>query len=148
MKILNTPEKEESIGYIIFCRNCKDRYTQTMKQTKCRKCDHETEIAGPLWIGKLFEKEFVKKMRDVKDSLIVNKRCERIIERSELEADLPATYYTLDEIASMIKSAPLKLRDAVDRLKSQGFKASMTSLNPGGFRTDCEIDKIIQIFQD
>ena len=148
MKILNTPEQEEKIGYIIFCRNCKDRYTQTMKQTKCRKCDHETEIAGPLWIGKLFEKEFVKKMRDVKDSLIVNKRCERIIERSELEADLPATYYTLDEIASMIKSAPLKLRDAVDRLKSQGFQASMTSLNPGGFRTDCEIDKIIQIFQD
>jgi len=48
----------------------------------------------------------------------------------------------------MIKSAPLKLRDAVDRLKSQGFQASMTSLNPGGFRTDCEIDKIIQIFQD
>jgi len=148
MKILNTPEKEEKIGYIIFCRSCKDRYTQTMKQTKCRKCDHETEIAGPLWIGKLFEKEFVKKMRDVKNDLIVSKRCERIIERSELEADLPATYYTLDEIASMIKSAPLKLTDAVQRLKSQGYSASMTSLNPGGFRTDCEIDKIIQIFQD
>jgi tRNA (guanine26-N2/guanine27-N2)-dimethyltransferase len=119
-----------------------------MRQTECRKCGHETEIAGPLWIGKLFDKEFVKKMRDVKDDLIVNKRCERIIERSELEADLPATYYTLDEIASMIKSAPLKLSDAVDRLRSQGFKVSMTSLNPGGFRTDCEIDKIIQIFQD
>ena len=148
MKILNTPEKEEKIGYIIFCRSCKDRYTQTMKQTKCRKCDHETEIAGPLWIGKLFEKEFVKKMRDVKEDLIVSKRCERIIERSELEADLPPTYYTLDEIASMIKSAPLKLTDAVQRLKSQGYNASMTSLNPGGFRTDCEIDEIIQIFQD
>ena len=148
MKILNTPEKEEKIGYIIFCRSCKDRHTDTMRQTKCRKCGHENEIAGPLWIGKLFEKEFVKKMRNVKDSLIVNKRCERIIERSELEADLPATYYTLDEIASMIKSAPLKLTDTVQRLKSQGYNASMTSLNPGGFRTDCEIDEIIQIFQD
>ena len=148
MKILNTPEKEEKLGYIIFCRSCKDRHTDTMRQTKCRKCGHENEIAGPLWIGKLFEKEFVKKMRNVKDSLIVNKRCERIIERSELEADLPPTYYTLDEIASMIKSAPLKLTDAVQRLKSQGYSASMTSLNPGGFRTDCEIDKITQIFQD
>ena len=59
-----------------------------------------------------------------------------------------ATYYTLDEIASMIKSAPLKLSDAVERLRSQGYKASMTSLNPGGFRTDCEIDKITQIFRD
>jgi tRNA (guanine26-N2/guanine27-N2)-dimethyltransferase len=87
-------------------------------------------------------------MRDVKDNLIVNKRCERIIERSELEADLPATYYTLDEIASIIKSAPLKLSDAVQRLRSQGYNASMTSLNPGGFRTNCEIDKITQIFQD
>ena len=48
----------------------------------------------------------------------------------------------------MIKSAPLKLTDAVQRLKSQGYSASMTSLNPGGFRTDCEIDEIIQIFQD
>ena len=148
MKILNTPEKEEKIGYIVFCRNCKDRHTQIIKQNECRKCGQKTEIAGPLWIGKLFDKEFVKKMRDVKDNLIVNKRCEKIIERSGLEAELPATYYTLDEIASMIKSAPLKLRDAVDRLKSQGFQASMTSLNPGGFRTDCEIDKIIQIFQD
>ena len=148
MKILNTPEQEEKIGYIIFCRSCKDRYTQTMKQTKCRKCSHETEIAGPLWIGKLFEKEFVKKMRGVKDNLIVNKRCERIIERSEAEAELPATYYTLDEIASMMKTAPMKLIDAVEELKSQGFNASMTSLNPGGFRTDCEINEIIQIFQD
>ena len=148
MKILNTPEKEEKIGYIIFCRNCKDRHTDIMTQTECRKCGHETEIAGPLWIGKLFEKEFVKKMRDVKDDHIVNKRCERIIERSEAEAELPATYYTLDEIASMIKSAPLKLTNAVERLRSQGYNASMTSLNPGGFRTNCEIDKITQIFQD
>ena len=87
-------------------------------------------------------------MKEVKDHLIVSKRCERIIERSKEEAELPATYYTLDEIASMIKSAPLKLSDAVERLRTQGYKASMTSLNPGGFRTDCEIDKITQLFQD
>ena len=79
-------------------------------------------------------------MKDVKNDLIVNKKCDRIIERAEEEAELPATYYTLDEIASMIKSAPLKLNEAVERLRAQGYKASMTSLNPGGFRTDCEID--------
>ena len=148
MKILNTPEKEEKIGYIIFCRSCKDRYTEITRQNKCRKCGHETEIAGPLWIGKLFEKEFIQKMKNVKNDLIVNKKCDRIIERAEEEAELPATYYTLDEIASMIKSAPLKLNEAIERLRAQGYKASMTSLNPGGFRTDCEIDKITQIFQN
>ena len=148
MKILNTPEKEEKIGYIIFCRNCGDRHSEISRETKCRKCAQDTEIAGPLWIGKLFDKEFVQKMKDVKTSLTVHKKCDRIIERSEEEAELPATYYTLDEIASMIKSAPLKLNDAIERLRSHGYKASMTSLNPGGFRTNCEIDKITQIFQN
>ena len=148
LKILNTADQEENIGYIMFCSNCKDRYSDISKQTKCRKCGHETEIAGPLWIGKLFDKEFVTKMKNVRSSLTVHKRCERILDRSELEADLPATYYTLDEIASKMNSAPLKLSDAIDRLTSNGFKASMTSLNPSGFRTNCEIDEIIQIFQN
>jgi len=147
LKILNTPEQEEKIGYIIFCRNCKDRHAEIVQQTECRKCGQKTEIAGPLWIGKLFQKEFVSKMKDVKDNIRVNKRCDRIIERSELESDLQPTYYTLDEIASKMNCAPLKLNDAVEKLKLEGFNASMTSLNPSGFRTDCEIDKIIEIFQ-
>ena len=45
-----------------------------------------------------------------------------------------------------MNSAPLKLSDAINKLKSNGFKASTTSLNPSGFRTNCEIDEIIQIF--
>lgn len=146
LKILNTPDQEENIGYIIFCKNCKDRYSNTSKQTKCRKCGNETEIAGPLWIGKLFEKKFVVKMKDMLNELTVHKRCERILDRSEEEAELPVTYYTLDEIASKMNSAPLKLSDAIKKLKSNGFKASTTSLNPSGFRTDCEIDGIIKIF--
>ena len=148
LKILNTPEQEEKIGYIMFCSNCKDRHAKIVQETECRKCGQRMQIAGPLWIGELFQKEFVSKMKSVLDSVTVNKRCEKIIERAELESDLPPTYFTLDEIASKMKCAPLKLNDAVERLTSHGFKASMTSLNPSGFRTDCQIDKIIEVFQD
>ena len=147
LKILNTPEQEEKIGYIIFCRNCGDRYTDVKCETKCRKCAQNTEVAGPLWIGRLFDKEFVKKMNNVKNILTVDKKCEKILERSELEAELPATYYTLNEIASRMNSAPIRLENAINKLKEHGFNASVTSLNPGGFRTDCEIDEIIRIFR-
>jgi len=147
MKILNTPEKEEEIGYIIFCRNCGDRHSEITRETKCRKCAQDTEIAGPLWIGRLFDKEFVKKMNNAKNILTVDKKCEKILERSELEAELPATYFTLNEIASKMNSAPIRLENAINKLKEHGFNASVTSLNPGGFRTDCEIDEIIQIFR-
>jgi tRNA (guanine26-N2/guanine27-N2)-dimethyltransferase len=85
-------------------------------------------------------------MKDIRKELTVHKRCERILDRSEEEADMPATYYTLDEIASEMNSAPLKLSDAISKITSSGFKASTTSLNPSGFRTDCEIDEIIKIF--
>ena len=87
-------------------------------------------------------------MKSVLDNVTVNKRCKKMIEKAELESDLPPTYFTLDEIASKMKCAPLKLNDAIERLTSHGFKASMTSLNPSGFRTDCGIDKIIEIFQN
>ena len=147
MKILNTPEKKEEIGYIIFCRNCGDRHSEITRETKCRKCAQDTEIAGPLWIGRLFDKEFVKKMNNAKNTLTVDKKCEKILERSELEAELPATYFTLNEIASKMNSAPIRLENAINKLKEHGFNASVTSLNPGGFRTDCEIDEIIQIFR-
>ena len=148
LRILNRPEKEERIGYIIFCPSCKDRHSEFTKETECRKCGEKTEIAGPLWIGKLFEKEFVNSMKNVLLEHKVHKKCEKIIERAELESELPATYYTLDAIASKMNSAPLKLNTAIEKLKSGGFNASMTSLNPSGFRTDCQIDKIIEIFQD
>ena len=35
----------------------------------------------------LFEKEFVAKMKDVKKDLLVHKRCDKILDRSEVEAD-------------------------------------------------------------
>ena len=148
LKILNTPEQEEKIGYIMFCSNCKDRHAKIIQQTECKKCGQKMQIAGPLWIGKLFQKEFIGKMKSVLDNVTVNKRCKKMIEKAELESDLPPTYFTLDEIASKMKCAPLKLNDAIERLTSHGFKASMTSLNPSGFRTDCGIDKIIEIFQN
>ena len=87
------------------------------------------------------------KMNNVKNILTVDKKCEKILERSELEAELPATYYTLNEIASRMNSAPIRLENAINKLKEHGFNASVTSLNPGGFRTDCEIDEIIRIFR-
>ena len=45
-----------------------------------------------------------------------------------------------------MKSAPLKLDNAVKKLKDSGFSASRTSLNPTGFRTNCQINDILKIF--
>ena len=65
--------------------------------------------------------------------------------RLKLESEMPATYYTLDEIASKMQKSPLKMKNAIKKLQDAGFVASPTSLNPNGFRADCSIDEIIKL---
>ena len=43
---------------------------------------------------------------------------------------MPATYYTLDEIASKMQKSPLKMKNMIKKLQDAGFVASPTSLNP------------------
>ena len=60
---------------------------------------------------------------------------------------MPGTYFTLDRIASKMRSSPPKLEDAISHLQKNGFQASVTSFNPTGFRTDANINEVISIFQ-
>ena len=71
-----------------------------------------------------------------------------ILEKSALEAEMPPTYYTLDEIASKMQRSPLKMKNAIKIINEAGFLSSPTSLNPTGFRTNCRIDNIIKLFEN
>ena len=148
LKILNKPEQEDRMGFIIYCRQCGMRKTVKNIVNECELCKDKIEAAGPLWIDKIFDKDFVAIMKNEVGNLTVNKKCDVVLEKCYEESDLQPTYYTLDEIASRMKSAPLKLDTAIQKLQDSGFNASRTSLNPTGFRTNCQIDDILKIFRD
>ena len=118
------------------------------QQKSCDVCNGDLDIAGPLWIGALFEKEFLESMQDEASKYSVDKNCEKIISKCLQESDMPGTYFTLDEIASKMKVSPLKLDKAISKLQENGFTTSSTSLNPTGFRTNARIDQIIDTFSD
>lgn len=145
LRILNKPDTRNKIGYIIYCRNCGDRHASDVIIPNCSLCSAPTEIAGPLWIGKLFEQDFVGQMlQNIPDH--VDKKCQKAVQKAHLESDAPACYYTLDEIAERLKSAPIPLEQIISRLQQAEFSASPTLFNPTGFRTDCKIDKIKELF--
>ena len=146
LKILNKPEQVDKMGFIIYCKQCGMRKTVKSIVNECELCKSKIEIAGPLWIDKIFDKDFVATMKDEVENLTVNKKCDVILEKCYEESDLQSTYFTLDEIASRMKSAPLKLDTAIQKLQDSGFNASRTSLNPTGFRTNCQINDILKIF--
>ena len=147
VKVLNRPDQQENIGYILHCKNCGHRKTTTNQEQNCELCESKISIAGPLWIGKIFDKEFVKNMLLEVPKLTVDKKCEKILSKCLAESEIPGTYFTLDEIASRMKSSPPKLENVILNLQKNNFTASVTSFNPTGFRTNAKINEVIKIFQ-
>lgn len=146
LRILNRPDQNENIGYILHCKTCGNRKVINEQEKSCEICNGSVDLAGPLWIGQLFEKQFLETIKDEIPNYTVDKNCEKVISKSILESEKPGTYFTLDEIASKMKVSPLRLDRAISKLESNGFVASPTSLNPTGFRTNARIDQILEIF--
>ncbi len=147
VKILNRPDQQENIGYILHCKNCGNRKTSIEQEQECSLCKSKISIAGPLWIGKIFDKEFVENMLIETSNFKIDKICEKIIAKCLEEAEMPATYFTLDEIASRMKSSPPKLENVISKLQENNFVASVTAFSPTGFRTNATINEIIKIFE-
>jgi|TARA_B100000959_G_C14981675_1_gene623775 tRNA (guanine26-N2/guanine27-N2)-dimethyltransferase len=147
VKILNRPDQQKNIGYILHCKNCGNRKTSIEQEQECSLCKSKISIAGPLWIGKIFDKEFVENMLIETSNFKIDKICEKIITKCLEEAEMPATYFTLDEIASRMKSSPPKLENVISKLQENNFVASVTAFSPTGFRTNATINEIIKIFE-
>jgi tRNA (guanine26-N2/guanine27-N2)-dimethyltransferase len=148
VKILNRPAQEDNLGYILHCKSCGNRDIVKDQSFSCDICNSEVKIAGPLWIGKLFNKEFVKSMLEEISKYTVDKKCEKNLQKCFLESDMPGCYFTLDEIASQTKVAPIGLDKIIKKIETEGYLASPTSLNPSGFRTNCKIDQIGEFFKN
>jgi len=147
VKILNKPDQKENLGYILHCKKCGHRRTAIEQEQECELCKSKISIAGPLWIGNIFHKEFIQNMLIEIPNLKVDKVCEKTIQKCLIESEMPATYFTLDEIASKMKASPPKLEKAIQNLQENNFTSSVTAFNPTGFRTNANIKEIIEIFQ-
>lgn len=146
VKVLNKPDQKDNLGFILHCKNCGNRKISLENEQECDLCKSKNDIAGPLWIDNIFEKEFVQKMNLETLELNVDKKCKKILQKCELESEMPGTYFTLDEIASKTRSSPPKLEKIITKLQQNNFVASVTSFSPTGFRTNAKINEIIKCF--
>ena len=147
VKVFNKPDQQDNLGYILHCKNCGNRKISSEQKQECNLCQSKISVGGPLWIGNLFNKEFVQNMIEEIPKLEIDKTCEKTLVKCLEEAEMSGTYFTIDEVASIMKSSPPKLEKAVSSLKENGFESSVTSFNPTGFKTNANINEIIEIFK-
>jgi tRNA (guanine26-N2/guanine27-N2)-dimethyltransferase len=60
--------------------------------------------------------------------------------------DIPF-YFLSDEIASRLRTNPNPLQKIIEQLHSIGYRASRTSLDPNGFKTDAGINQILDLLK-
>lgn len=126
----------EKIGYVLHD-------FKTGERKICKEADKNYSIAGPLWIGKLFDKKFLNKI-EVKDYFGTKKRIKKMLGLWKDEANASALYYEVNNIAKMVKTSPSSMKNILESLKQHN--TSRTHFSPTAFKTDVNIGKIKSIF--
>ncbi len=148
-------EMPSRLGYAYHCNSCANRFIACIDEHReeCNICNSSRLIkAGPLWIARVMDEGFVYSMSRVIDDmgydLNLDKEAVKIVRIAREESMLgEALYYTVDEVTSMLKVRPPSTASVLDMLRSNGFKASRTSLSLRGFRTNANIKEVCDIIR-
>jgi len=151
VQLISSKEGTENIGLVYHCSNCLHRYVVKLEdvasmKSSCEKCGYSMEVAGPLWIGSIFDKAFCEEVARVASSsdLPNKKELKKVLKLITSEADGPPTFYTIDALSHKYKLKQPKMRKLIEKLLSQGFYATPTHFNPKGFRFSGDIVDLIK----
>jgi tRNA (guanine26-N2/guanine27-N2)-dimethyltransferase len=134
-------ESVKNLGYILHCFNCFHRETAknpfAKRIEKCPECGARMDYAGPLWLGRIFDKQFCESMAK-ENTRVAFKNSGKIAKLLTLvkdEAEAPITYYVLDKISAKL-ALPVPSVDVVlQNLRDGGFQAFPTHFSSRGVRT-------------
>jgi tRNA G26 N,N-dimethylase Trm1 len=79
---------------------------------------------------------------DSTSSSIMTETIKKILFTCSNEIDDIPYYFRSDEIASKLKTNSMPLLEVINKLRSSGYKASRSILNPSAFKTNARIDEI------
>jgi tRNA (guanine26-N2/guanine27-N2)-dimethyltransferase len=108
----------------------------------------QTTMVGPLWIGTIQKKSFLKELQALFSTKELHTRPQlwKLIFLLDEEAEAPAFFYTTNDLASLWKISPPPLEDIFERLQNQGFIVTKTHCTPTGFKTNAPLDAIKEVF--
>ena len=117
-----------------------------IKSNKLIGGETSKEDIGPIWTGKLQNKNLLKELRTIlfEKQLKTKNEVWKLLDLLEEEADAPAFFYSSDSLASSLKKSPPKMETIFEKLRKKGYEVSRTHFSPTGFKTNApksEIEK-------
>jgi tRNA (guanine26-N2/guanine27-N2)-dimethyltransferase len=108
-----------------------------------------TARVGPLWIGSLGRKSVIQEIRSIMSTKVLNTKplLWKLLYLLEEESDAPAFFYTMNDLASLLKVSPPDMKSLFRQLRSKGFLVTKTHCTSTGFKTDAPFDIITEVFK-
>ncbi|MCE7741007.1 MAG: tRNA (guanine(10)-N(2))-dimethyltransferase [Candidatus Heimdallarchaeota archaeon] len=137
-------------GFVHFCPRCSyylvTKIKETFESNQCPKCETDMETAGPLWLGPLYDKEYISIMQEKLEELELpsQKQIEKILNLILEEEESPLFYF-LPYVLRQINKKGVTRQQAIDGLRDAGFKASRTIFDPEGLKTDATYSDLVEI---
>jgi tRNA (guanine26-N2/guanine27-N2)-dimethyltransferase len=130
----------EDLGYIEHCPVCSSfaLLHEPRPEGSCHHCGGKTQLSGPMWLGRTYEKEIVS---CAIDCLQGGGRALRLLETCAQEEDIPF-YYDHHTICERLKITPAKIDHIVDTLRYAGHRASRTHFCRLGVKTNALLREV------
>ncbi|MCS6875339.1 MAG: tRNA (guanine(26)-N(2))-dimethyltransferase [Aquificaceae bacterium] len=122
------------VGYLLFCDRCLYRAGVKLEglQNSCPYCGNRLLVAGPLWLGSLWDRELLEAMWQLRGAVELSENSLKLLKRIRQEATLNTLgFYTLSAIGKAFKlGQPPPIQKFLDI-----FKGVRTHFSGEGFRT-------------
>jgi tRNA (guanine26-N2/guanine27-N2)-dimethyltransferase len=137
----------QKLGFILYCDACGFRDTAALVSTRPRDCPHcrgKLKTAGPLWIDKILDRDFIAEMLKGQfsaDLAIYKTR----IDIALRESSLPPCYYSIPKLSDRENVPTPSPEKVVSALVALGYRASRSSFSNVAVRTDAPIKEVRSI---
>jgi tRNA (guanine26-N2/guanine27-N2)-dimethyltransferase len=141
----------QQMGYVLHCFSCFHRGTVTgvtsLLRVVCPVCGAKMKAAGPMWLGKIADKNFCSTMIDEAQRRTFNqqRKIEKMLSLIHNEAEAPATYYRVDEVCDKFNLPVPAQKKVLAKIQELGFVAVLTHFNSRGFKSDAPADVVREV---
>ncbi|MBC7085878.1 MAG: tRNA (guanine(10)-N(2))-dimethyltransferase, partial [Methanomethylovorans sp.] len=135
----------KNLGFISHCKKCFSRSVHyglaVHIPEKCKICGHNNNVAGPLWLGNLHDKDFCDSvLMQLSDRELGKKeQAMKIVRLCKNELDVP-TFYDQHVLSKKLGISAIPMENLLKELETNGFKASRTHFSGTSFKTNAEIE--------
>ncbi|MEM3556058.1 MAG: tRNA (guanine(10)-N(2))-dimethyltransferase [Candidatus Micrarchaeia archaeon] len=144
-------ESIKELGYISHCPKCLNRewrFNPPVLKESCPLCGGKFQHAGPLFLGELWDAEFISRMRKLNmEREYSNKwKIDELLELMEEEAGMPPTYFDLHKLAEKLRKSSPNFESFIKKVKEIGYGVSRTHFKRNSIRTDATVRELSSIF--